>query len=237
MNLLNMLLGTLTTDNSVDALTEKTGADKSSIINLIMMVLPIIIKAMTKNTSSASGTESLLGALTQHTSRDAIDRQIANADVKDGAAIMDHILGSNTASITSGLAEQTGLSENQVSTTLDSIAPAILSGLSAATEQAKNAAGGVDLSDGFDLTDLMGLFAGGQAPQPQQAQGNQGGGLLSGLLGTLLGGRQEEAKPQVQQAAPSFDAVNMFSGLTDLFDGDNDESNFNGMSLLSSLLK
>ena len=237
MNLLNMLLGTLTTDNSVDALTEKTGADKSSIINLIMMVLPIIIKAMTNNTSSASGAESLLGALTQHTSRDAIDRQIADADIEDGAAIMDHILGANTASVTSGLAEQTGLSEDQVSTTLDSIAPAILSGISAATEQAQNTAGGVDLSDGFDLTDIMGLFTGGQTAQPQQAQSNQGGGLLSGLLGTLLGGRQEEAEPQVQQAAPNLDAMNMISGLTNLLDGDNNESSFNGVSLLSSLLK
>ena len=231
-----MLLGSLTTDNSVGALSEKTGADKSRIINLIMMILPIILKAMTKNTSSASGAQSLLGALTQHTSRDVIDRQIADADLNDGAAIMDHILGPDTASITSGLAKQTGLSENQVTTTLDSIAPAILSGLSAATQQAQSAPSGVNLSDGFDLTDLAGLFAGGQAMQPQQAQGNQGGGLLSGLLGTLLGGKKEEAQPQAQPAMPSLD-MNMLSGITNMFDGDNDESSFNGMSLLSSLLK
>ena len=81
MNLLNMLLGSLTTDNSVGALSEKTGADKSSIINLIMMVLPIILKAMTKNTSSASGAQSLLGALTQHTSRDAAMAEVLAATV------------------------------------------------------------------------------------------------------------------------------------------------------------
>ncbi len=260
MNLLNMLLGSLTSDSSVGALSEKTGADKSKIVNLIIMVLPLIIKALTKNSSSSSGSTSLLGALTQHTSRDAIDRQIADADDADGAAIMNHILGSNTATVASGLAQQTGLSNDQVSTTLNSIAPAILSELSAATTQVQNtsgAAGAVDLSDGLDFSDLMGMFTGGQ-----QTQSSQGGGLLSGLLGSLLGGNKEEAQPQ--QAAPNVDAMGMLSGLlgsggassapstsgmlsslfggasggglTGLLDDDDDEANFNGASLLSALL-
>ena len=261
MNLLNMLLGSLTSDSSVGALSEKTGADKSKIVNLIIMVLPLIIKALTKNSASSSGSTSLLGALTQHTSRDAIDRQIADADDADGAAIMNHILGDNTASVTDGLAQQTGLSNDQISTTLNSIAPAILSELSAATTQAQNtsgASGAVDLSDGLDFSDLMGMFMGGG----QQTQSSQGGGLLSGLLGSLLGGNKEEAQPQ--QAAPNVDAMGMLSGLlgsggsssasstsgmlsslfggasggglANLLDDDDDEASFNGASLLSSLL-
>ena len=252
MNLLNMLLGTLTSGNSVNALSEKTGANSSQITKLIMIALPLIIKALTKNTSSSSGASSLLGALTQHTSRDAIDKQITNADTADGAAILNHILGGNTASVTNGLAEQTGLSGNQVSTALNSIAPAILSGLSAATTQAQTAAaqaqqntgavGGVDLSDGLDLSDIMGMFMGGQA-QSSQAQGGLGGGLLSGLLGSFLGGQKEE--PQAQQAVTGSSAMNLLSGLmgsgnagglSDLLGNTDDEASFNGSSLLSALL-
>lgn len=246
MDLLNLLLSSLTTDNSVNALAGKTGADKSQITKLIMIALPLIIRALTKNTSSSSGTQSLLGALTQHTSRDSIDRQITNADTADGAAILSHILGENTASVTSGLAQQTGLSGDQVSSTLNSIAPAILSELSAATTQAQNTAGaahGVDLSDGLDFSDLMGLFSGMQSAQPQTSQG---GGLLSGLLGSFLGGKTEE-KPQAQQAPSGVDAMNMLSGLlgsssggsgglAGLFGDTSDESSFNGVSLLSALL-
>ncbi len=250
-----MLLGTLTSDNSVNALSEKTGADSSKIINLIIMALPLIIKALTKNTSSASGAQSLLGALSQHTSRDSIDKQIANADTADGAAILNHILGTDTQSVTNGLAQQTGLSNDQISTTLNSITPAILSELSATTTQAQSmaqnaaqsAAGKVDLSDGLDLGDIMGMFMGGQqATQQAQPQTSQGGGLLSGLLGSLFGGQKEE-QPQVQPAASGTDAINMVSSLfgsssgaggalSNLLGDDDDEASFNGASLLSALL-
>ncbi len=234
----------MTSDNSVNALSGKTGIDKSKIINLIMMALPLIIKALTRNASSSSGAESLLGALTQHTSRDSIDRQIENADAEDGAAILNHILGNDAASVTSGLAEQTGLSNEEISSTLNNMAPAILSELSAATSQIQNtagAAGGVDLSDGLDFSDLMGVFSGIQSAQ----QNNQGGGLLSGLLGAFLGGEQEE-KPQAQQASGA-NAMDLLSGLmgsssggagglANLLGGGDDEASFNGASLLSELL-
>ena len=244
-----MLLGTLTSGNSVNALSEKTGANSSQITKLIMIALPLIIRALTKNTSSSSGATSLLGALTQHTSRDSIDKQITNADTADGAAILNHILGNNTETVTNGLAEQTGLSGGQVSTALNSITPAILSGLSAATTQAQNAAaqaqqntgaiGGVDLSDGLDLSDIMGMFMGAQS---QSSQG--GGGLLSGLLGSFLGGQKEE-KPQAQQAVSGSSAMDLLSGLmgsgnagglTDLLGNTDDTASFNGTSLLSALL-
>lgn len=237
MNLLNMLLGSLTNESSVNALSQKTGAKNSQIVNLIIMALPLIIKALTKNASSSSGATSLLGALTQHTSRDSIDRQIQNADTADGAAILNHILGNNTSSVTSGLAQQTGLSNEQVSTTLDSIAPAILSGLSAATTQAQNttgAAGGVDLSDGLDFSDLMGMFMGGQAAQPQQTQSSQGGGLLSGLLGSLLGGNSQ-AQPQTQQSS-GIDAMSMLSGLLGSGGSSSASSGSSASGMLSSLL-
>lgn len=245
MDLLNMLLGSFTSENSVNALSGKTGIDKSKIINLIMMALPLIIKALTKNASSSSGATSLLGALTQHTSRDAIDRQIADADAADGAAILNHILGDDAAAVTNGLAAQTGLSREEVTGTLNNVAPAILSELSAATTQVQNnagAAGKVDLSDGLDFSDLMGLFSGMQSAQ---SQSSQGGGLLSGLVGALLGGKQEE-KPQAQQVSGAS-AMDLLSGLmgsasggtgglAGLLGGAEDESSFNGMSLLSSLL-
>ena len=224
MDLLNMLLSSFTSDNSVNALSGKTGIDKSKITSLIMMALPLIIKA-----------------LTQHTSRDAIDRQIADADTADGEAILNHILGDDAASVTSGLAAQTGLTNEQVTGTLNNVAPAILSELSAATTQVQKK-GGVDLSDGLDFSDLMGMFSGIQSAQ---SQSSQGGGLLSGLVGTLFGGKQEE-KPQVQQTSGAS-AMDLLSGLmgsasggtgglANLLGGDDDESSFNGASLLSSLL-
>ena len=215
MNLLNMLLSTMVSDSSVNALAKKTGAKNSQITKLIIMALPIIIKALTKNTSSASGVTSLLGALTQHTSKKTISQQITEADAQDGAAILNHILGANTPSVTNGLAQQTGLSDDQVQTTLNNIAPAILSGLSAATSQAQNAkpaAGAVDLSDGLDLSDLMGMFMGAQQQAPQQ-QAKPSGGLLSSILGSLLGTNKKKPQVQAQPKPTGVDAMSMLAGL------------------------
>ena len=81
---------------------------------------------------------------------------------------------------------------------LSNIAPGLMSGLSAATTSASK----VDLSDGLDLSDLMGMFGGAA---PASSQNNAGGGLLggllggsgnplSGLLGGILGGNEKEEK-------------------------------------------
>ena len=93
----------------------------------------------------------------------------------------------------SGLAQQSGLNSQEVSSALSNITPALLSGLSAVT-----ASGGspkFDLSDGLGLDDVMAIFGGGA----QQSGGGLLGGLFGGakpsaggLLGGLLGQSKEE---------------------------------------------
>ncbi len=183
MDLLNMLLGTMTSDSSVSALAGKTGANNDQIMKLIKIALPILLKFLTQNASSGDGVAALLGALTGHSSTARMADQIADADEEDGEKIVGHILGTEKDQVITSLAEQTELSTDQVDKSLASLAPALMSGLSAAT----NSAAKVDLSDGLDLSDLMGLFGGEAA--------TNAGGLLGGLLGgngsglgSLLGG-------------------------------------------------
>ena len=80
------------------------------------------------------------------------------------------------------LSEKTGLSEKQ-------IAPFLLSGLSATANSANSQQqSGVDLSDGFDLGDLMGMLGGmsGAQNHPQhQDAGVNGGQLLNTLLSMM----------------------------------------------------
>ncbi|MBQ1311235.1 MAG: hypothetical protein IIY55_05230, partial [Blautia sp.] len=81
-----------------------------------------------------------------------------------------------------------GLDLGQVSSVLGMIAPAILSLLSTTMSSQANSFGKIDLSDGLDLKDAVGLLGmvlgGGNKPQ----QNNAGSGLL-GLLGGLLKGK------------------------------------------------
>ena len=210
MNLLQLLLSTLTSQSSVNTVSKKTGANSKLTSKLLLVAIPLLIKYMTKNASKKTGAQSLLSALGQHTQTTSMTQQIQDADEADGAKIIDHILGKDKNKVVNSLASETGLTSNQVSSTLSNIAPALLSGLSAATTSANNKKPGVDLSDGLDFGDLMGLF------------GGSSNNAASSLLGTLMGGSQQQTQQsngvgnllgsllgtqQTQQTSSSNDAM------------------------------
>ena len=247
MNLLSVLLKTLMADGAISALAKKTGIGSAALKKLLPLAIPLLLKAMTNNVSSQSGVQSLLGALTQHTSTKSMPEQIAEADQEDGSKILGHILGGNAASELNGLAAQTGLSANEVGSALSGIAPALLSGLSAATSSS-GAAGKVDLSDGLDLGDVMAMLGGGQSAAPAGGLlgsllgGGQSNASSGGLLGSLLGGGQNNASSGgllgslfggSQNSAPAAGGL-----LGSLLSGgiqENDNS-LNGNALMSALL-
>lgn len=209
-SLLGLLTSSLTQQSSLNAASKKSGLSTRQILTIVSYALPLLMKAMTKNASSQTGAASLLGALTQHTSKLSVAEQIETADTADGEKIVRHIFGGDTANILSQIAGGTGSSTQDVSSVLSSFAPAILSSLSAATTSAntaqQNKKQGIDLSDGLDAGELMTLFGGGlQTQQTQQASG------LNSLLGAFLGG-----SAQTQQTAAADDGSALLSSLLSL---------------------
>ncbi|MBR0084953.1 MAG: DUF937 domain-containing protein [Lachnospiraceae bacterium] len=223
MDLLSMFTQGMTTDNSVNALSEKSGATRGQMLSLITSFLPMLFKKLTGNASSSTGIASLFGALGQHTNNKEISEQLKEADQEDGGKILEHIFGGDLSGILGSLSGSTGMSQGQVSSALSSMAPALMSGLSAATTSANNAVSQGQAAP--DFNDIMGMFGGAQAQsqaqqpisfqqaqqqvqfqQPQQTQQTQsassGGGLLS-ALGSLFGGGSSndadgDGKPDTQ---------------------------------------
>ena len=183
MNLLGILLKAFLSDAAIKALVKKTGLSRKQLKKLLPLAVPLLLKMLTKNASDKDGALSLLGALTQHTSKKTMAQQIEEADTDDGAKIIGHILGKESQSSLLSLSGQSGLSQQEVSSVLSGIAPALLSGLSAATASAGSSAGKVDLSDGLDLSDVVAML-GGAKPEPVS------------LLGSLFGRKpaKEEQK-------------------------------------------
>lgn len=177
MNLLTLLLGSMMTQSSVNNLSGKTGTSQSAIMKLLPLAIPILIKYLTKNAQSQQGALSLLGALTQHKNTNSMELQLADADADDGDKILNHILGGNYGNVMNQLAGQSGMSEDQVSSVLANIAPALLSGVSAANTQQQSSGAG-------SLGSLMSMFGG--AAQPQQAAPAQGMELDGSSLLSLL---------------------------------------------------
>ena len=185
--LLQLLLKSFTQQSSIDAAEKKTGISGRQILTILSYALPLLIKFMTKNASSQSGAQSLLGALTQHKNTKAMPLQIAEANTDDGAKIIGHIFGQKQNDAVSQIAQQSGVSANDVSKVLAVMAPALLSSLSSVTTATANAQQakkpGVDLSDGLDVSDIVGIF------QSTKSDG------ITGLLGSLLGGKVDTAAP------------------------------------------
>ena len=195
MDLLGMLTGSMTSEQSVDALAQKTGASSGLTSALISAALPILLGSLTNNASSQSGAQSLLGALTQHTDTAPMAQQLETADAQDGAAIIQHILGGNTPSVVSALSDQTGASTSQVQSLLNNMAPAMMSGVSAANTSAAQATA----ESPMDLGSLMGAFGGNEsaaASENDMLNSLLGGGSLPGmgnLFGGMFGGGSSQA--------------------------------------------
>lgn len=185
MNLLTVLLGALLSSNSLGALSNNTGVQKPQLQKLLILALPLIIKYLTSNSQSQSGLSSLFGALGAHQNRGTVEAQIADADTEDGQKILGHILGDDQNQVVDELSRESGVDAGDVMNVLGTIAPYIMSGLSAATESAQTQQQTAP-AGGFDLGGLMSLF-GGQ-PQQQAPAANaasDGTQLINALLSMM----------------------------------------------------
>jgi len=187
MNLLEMLMGPLTEDAAVNSVAKKTGANGDQIKRLIMMAIPILLMYMTRNAKKKEGAESLKGALKDHTDTSSLAKQVEDADEIDGGKIIGHIPGSDRDTVAQDLAQKSGVDAGDVMKVLGILAPAIMSGLSAANGSAsKKKAAGIDLSDGIDAGDVIGLLGG-------VAAAKKGGDAIESLVGGLMGGGQQKS--------------------------------------------
>ena len=239
MNLLQLLLGTLTTNQSVNSVSKKTGVSSKLTSTLLMAAIPILISYLTKNAQSKSGAQSLFTALTQHTNTNTADEQIATADEDDGAKIIGHILGDDQAKVVKNLAKETGLTTSQVNKTLSTIAPYLLSSLSNATTSATKQkatkktttkTSGVDLSDGIDLSDVMGLLSGTTGTTSSNSN------LVGNILGSLLStNTSTTTKKTTKNQSTGIDLNTIMGLLGGTSNTQQTQSSFDGSDLLGIL--
>lgn len=172
MNLLQLLMGAMTSQSSLGSVSGKTGLSDKQVRQLMMLAIPLLLKYMTKNASSSSGAQSLLGALTQHSDKKGMDAQMDSADEDDGSKIIGHIFGKNEDKVTQDLSAQTGLNSSQIHKVLSIMAPALMSGVS---EAASSSAVPEEKAEAPSLSGLSG----------------------SGIFGSLFGkGKQEQNKEE-----------------------------------------
>lgn len=168
---LNSILSVLAAGNTANEISKQFNIDSAKVTQVITSALPTLIGAMQKNASTQNGAASLSQALTSHIGDTSVN--LSSSGLADGGKILNHILGSNSDSVFSALAKQTGVSSNQVSNILAAIAPVLL-GMLGKGQQGNNA--GATALEAM----LGGLLGGGNS--------NAGGlGSILGGLGSIFG--------------------------------------------------
>ena len=173
MDFLSVILDSFLAGDAVKALAKKTGISSGTLKKFLPVAVPFLVNMLTKNASSKEGASSLLEALSQHTDSTPVSEQIENADLIDGSKILGHIFGSGSEKELKALSGESKLSETAVSGILSSIAPTLLSALSAAVKSGKSGKRSKD--GGFDLSGLLSMLGGSRKSGV--------GKLLSGLFG------------------------------------------------------
>lgn len=165
-------------------ISKKLNIDEGKAKWLIAAAVPLMIAAISYNSKNKNKEASINKALEKHSG--GILGNLTNAftgdNSNDGDKIVGHIFGKNKDYVTQNLSENSGLSSDQVSSTLAILAPIVM-GFLGKEKQSQASSGGVG--------DLLGsLLSGGQAQKSS-------GGMLGGLLGSVLGGNnKKQASPK-----------------------------------------
>lgn len=186
MDLLSMMTGAMTSDAALGSLTGQTDLTGDQTKSVIQAALPLLMGAMTQNASTDAGAMSLLGALAQHQTQASVQDQFKEADQDDGGKIIGHILGGQREDVAASIASQSGVSTAQVLKILALIAPALLSGVAKATaEGKKKKKPAIDLSDGLDAGDVIGLLGKVAGAGKTSAKTGMDGTALLSILTSL----------------------------------------------------
>ena len=182
MDLTN-ILGALTGNDAVGAISENLKIDSKQVSSVITNALPTLLGAMQKNASTEGGAASLAKALGDHASNAGnIINNLKGSDLTDGNKILSHIFGGNLSSVIGGISKSSGVSSNGVSNILASIAPSLLALLGKGQQgSGTNAAG---------LAGMLGMILGGS-----QSSSNAGG--LGSIIGAAMQDKDGDGKPDI----------------------------------------
>ena len=186
---ISALLSTILSNESVAGVAAQAGVKEKDVKNVLGSALPMLLNGANVQSTDEATAEGFANALAQHAQSDTtnISAFLQNVDMKDGAKIISHLLGSAEQNQTSDVAKVAGLSPAATGNVLASVAPLLMSLLGQQTASDANSGAGVSslmgsLLSGGDMTSLIGGLLGAESGKEEKKTG-------LGLLGMLFGKR------------------------------------------------
>ena len=99
---LNALMSTLLSEESINGVGEKAGASSEQVRGVLGSALPLLLNGANAQANDESTASGFAGALQQHAQSDTsnLSSFLGGVDLSDGAKIVAHLLGANTAAQT-----------------------------------------------------------------------------------------------------------------------------------------
>mgnify|MGYP000970704101 FL=1 len=190
---LEALLGLLQGQN-LGKLAEQIGGTDGQTKNAIMAALPALLGALSKNSNTPEGAQTLNNALEQHDGSvlNNVEGYLQNPDLKDGAGILNHLFGGNTQNVANAVSQSSGLDAQGSLKMLETLAPLVLGALGQQKKENNLDAQGIS-----NLTsNLAANFAGEggiMSMITNLLDANKDGNVmddLTGMIGKLFGGNK-----------------------------------------------
>lgn len=196
MDSIIQLLISQMTGGAVGKISDQLGIDEQKTQQAIGMALPVIIGALNRNTNSSEGAQSLVGALQRDhdgSILDNVSQAVTKEEtLKDGRAILGHVLGDRLDGVSASVSRATGLDQDQVAQIFALLAPVVLGALGQMQRKKNLDAQGVSSllqeerstveKTTSGLTELLDLDGDGDVSEEIISLG-------SNLLGGLFGGK------------------------------------------------
>ena len=196
------LAGALLSSESVNGLSSLSGVSDNDVTNVLTQALPALLDGAKGQAKDENTAESFAGALADHAKADTgnLTKFLGNVDLKDGAKIIGHLLGSSENDTIEKVAKQAGVSNDKTSTILSAAAPLLMSLLGQQADEDADKDSGVGalvgaLLENVDVTDLLtGLLTDNSDSSNEKRKKkkkksdskNDSGNLLGTILKSLL---------------------------------------------------
>jgi hypothetical protein len=190
LDLLNSDLG----KQIISGVSGSTGNDTSKTSSVLTMAMPVLMKAMQRNSSTTEGAEGLMGALSGKHDGSILDNLgglfdggVDESVKQEGAGILGHILGNKQQGVEQVIGQKSGLDAGAVANILKVAAPLLMGVLGKESRQN-------NVTDSSGLGGLLGGMLGGNETANEQnflekildADGD--GSVVDDVAGMLLGG-------------------------------------------------
>ena len=192
---LKKLTDTLLSSDSIKGLSGLTGASDLDVKKVLNQALPTLLDGANGQATNKDTADGFATALSDHAKSDTNDLTnfLGNVDLKDGAKIIKHLLGSDKDSVVKDVSKQTGVSKSKTTSILSGVAPLLMSLLGQQTNE--------DKDSGSDIGGLIGSLL----------SNADLGGILSGLLGSDDSSSTKKKKSSKKKSASDSGSGNMLT--------------------------